>query len=629
MRLPRLGSIESSQTTVDTFKGYNHNLRIGDGEFFDMKNMTSDYYPVASPREIRGIKALYGLQNKETIDTVFYLGGRIAYIAHTVDVDGNPVDELRVIYDDTGISVISSAKLEAHSKERNIVIMGAYVVILPDKKMINSAKQYEPGDGIVLDNIEASFYAKQLDCKFYLCESNGTFYNPDKIAKGDEPPNPTNGQLWLDTVGNPTIKRWSQSTQSWSAILTNYLRVAISGIGDQFKKGDGVQVDIYGSWNANDEDLVFLGTITDGTSGNKRLTATWVVEEIGTDYLVIRGSANNPYISATGATVSITRKMPEMDFVIESGNRLWGCRYGPGNDGTTVNEIYASKLGDPTNWNCFQGVATDSYAVSIGADGIFTGAINFRAVPVFFKEGCLIEIHGAYPAQYRVQSANCRGVQKGCSKSLVILNNVLYYKAADGVCYYDGSLPEEIGYALGRNDYFDVKSGFLGDKCYMNMRDDTGAWHLFVLDVGKGIWHLEDDLQVKAFCSVQNSLLCLLQDGKTVYHIGRVEKGQPTEDLFDWMLQTGDIGIQLPEAKYVSGLIVRMLLEEGGTISFYAMYDFEEDWIHICTIPSTKLQSIELPIRPRRCDHLRLRIEGTGGAKIYSITKKIEKGSVL
>ena len=42
---------------VDVFKGYNHNLRIGDGEFFDMKNMTSDHYPVLSPRGKRGLYA--------------------------------------------------------------------------------------------------------------------------------------------------------------------------------------------------------------------------------------------------------------------------------------------------------------------------------------------------------------------------------------------------------------------------------------------------------------------------------------------------------------------------------------------------------------------------------------------
>jgi hypothetical protein len=39
------------------------------------------------------------------------------------------------------------------------------------------------------------------------------------------------------------------------------------------------------------------------------------------------------------------------------------------------------------------------------------------------------------------------------------------------------------------------------------------------------------------------------------------------------------------------------------------------------------LQSFAVPIRPQRCDHLRLKIMGEGDAKIYSICKTIEWGS--
>ena len=42
MRYPFLNVQRSSRQMVDVFNGYNHNMRIGEGEFFDMKNMTSD-----------------------------------------------------------------------------------------------------------------------------------------------------------------------------------------------------------------------------------------------------------------------------------------------------------------------------------------------------------------------------------------------------------------------------------------------------------------------------------------------------------------------------------------------------------------------------------------------------------
>jgi hypothetical protein len=40
MQYPKLKELNTSRQIVDTFLGYNHNLRIDDGEFFDMQNMT-------------------------------------------------------------------------------------------------------------------------------------------------------------------------------------------------------------------------------------------------------------------------------------------------------------------------------------------------------------------------------------------------------------------------------------------------------------------------------------------------------------------------------------------------------------------------------------------------------------
>ena len=54
-----------------------------------------------------------------------------------------------------------------------------------------------------------------------------------------------------------------------------------------------------------------------------------------------------------------------------------------------VNELYACKLGDFKNWNCFLGISTDSYVASVGTDGPWTGAVTYLGNPIFFKETCL------------------------------------------------------------------------------------------------------------------------------------------------------------------------------------------------------------------------------------------------
>ena len=68
-------------------------------------------------------------------------------------------------------------------------------------------------------------------------------------------------------------------------------------------------------------------------------------------------------------------------------------------------------------------------------------------------------------------------------------------------------------------------------------------------------------------------------------------------------------------------------MDIGSEISIYAQYDFGDIWEHVCNLRGENLRSFSIPIRPRRCDHMRLRIYGIGGAKIYSITKTIEQGS--
>ena len=49
-------------------------------------------------------------------------------------------------------------------------------------------------------------------------------------------------------------------------------------------------------------------------------------------------------------TVSMERRVPELDFVTECDNRVWGCN-------SKENVIYGCKLGDPTNWFSYRGIA--------------------------------------------------------------------------------------------------------------------------------------------------------------------------------------------------------------------------------------------------------------------------------
>ena len=94
-----------------------------------------------------------------------------------------------------------------------------------------------------------------------------------------------------------------------------------------------------------------------------------------------------------------------------------------------------------------------------------------------------------------------------------------------------------------------------------------------------------------------------------------------------WMAETGTIGTDHPDKKYISKLNVRMSLEMGARVFFYIQYDSSEKWEYLFRMEGSSLRSFTVPIRPKRCDHMRIRIEGEGEAKIYSISKTIEQGS--
>ena len=593
MRLPKMQEIPTSRVLIDAFGGYNHNLRIGDGEFYDMTNLTSSDYPVLSPRPKRGVYSVKDNEGNEMVIT-------------------NPQgiitkDSLCIV--DNGDFIINGHRVPMglSDEPKTLISMGAYVIIMPDKKYINTEDLSDFG------GIEASVTTTNT-VTFELCKLDGESYG----EIGDtEPSEPKNLDLWMDTSSTPhTLRQYSKANEQWVAIATTYIKISSKGIGLPFLEGDGVTIS-----GIKDERLADLNNTMVIWAKDDRINEDGDKES---NWIVVTGILDT--VTSQEESITIERRMPTMDFIVESENRLWGCHYGVALNGEIVNEIYASKLGDFRNWNCFAGISTDSYAASVGSDGQFTGAITHLGYPLFFKETCMHKVYGNYPANYQIQTTSCRGVQKGCSKSLSIVNEVLYYKSRSSVCAYDGSLPVEMSSALGEVAYSDAVAGTLGNKYYISMADESGVYHLFVFDTNKGMWHREDNTQAKAFCTCRGDLYFIDTDKKIRTVLGT---GIKETSKLRWMAETGIIGTDMPDKKYISRLDIRLSISIGTRLYFYVQYDSSGEWEHIFTLAGRNLSSFSIPIRPRRCDHLRLKIEGDGEAKIFSICKTIEQGSNL
>lgn len=570
---PKLRGNSPTKEFLDTFGGYDHNLKIGDGMWYDEENMTAEHFPLLATRHKRGVVQSFtkplGIITK---DTLAYVDG------HDLYYNGDKIEGL-VLSDDGPKQMIS---------------MGAYLLIWPDKVWLNTVNMTEWGYMEQRNTTAAAV-------KVTLTQRDGTGYATIVTVAPDSP---ADGALWMDVSDDtPVLKKWSAQSGMWVSIPTTYLKIECANIGAGLSKGDGVSISGF-------------------TADLASLNGSFVVEAAEDGYIVVIGIVKGNEFTETGE-VKVERTVPEMDYVCESGNRVWGCKYGFVN-GKTVNEIYASKLGDFKNWNVFQGLSTDSYVASRGSDGQFTGAIAHLGYPLFFKENCLEKVYPSATGAHQIVTTECRGVQKGCWRSLQIVNETLYYKSREGVCAYTGALPVGVSSAFGDVKYRDARGGALGNRYFISMTSDDG-WSLFTYDTAKKLWHREDDT-CAMFFTEKDGELYFIDEGDNTLRCVMGTDGEKEED-FEWSVESGVIGFEDSEHKYLSHFVFRAALAPGACLHLDILYDEDKSWTKRGTYNNCGLRSFVLPVMPRRCDHLRFRLRGKGEMKLYSIAKIKEKGS--
>jgi len=334
-------------------------------------------------------------------------------------------------------------------------------------------------------------------------------------------------------------------------------------------------------------------------------------------------------------TVTIRRSMPEMDVIFEGSNRLWGCK---GSD------IYASKLGDPSNWYHFDGTADDSWSLRVQSPGAFTGAICHDGYPTFFKERKRYKIYGTQPSEYQVAELDCNGVKAGCSKSLQVVAGVLYYLSPCGVMADSGALPRTCGEELGPDAvYTDAAAGVADTWYHISMLPAGGTAHEhFVLDTACGIWLRLGPNYIQSFVQAAGQLYGLtgIETGDAQAEpelwsfrapsLGGAEDWELLEMPY-WMAETNDYVQEDPNRKRIHRVQIRARLDDGAKLEIGVKYDSEENWRTVKTVTGDgRKQSWYIPVRLRRCDHFRLRFRGwDGGCVLHSLALETMHGSAV
>lgn len=376
------------------------------------------------------------------------------------------------------------------------------------------------------------------------------------------------------------------------------------------------------------------------------------------------------------AEMTVKRRPPLFDHAVVHDNRVWACRYGTSDDGAFVNEIYACKLGDPTNWNSREGLADDSYTVSCGEPGDWTGAAVVGDNVVFFKEHCMYTIYGDTPDAYTVRVDYCSGIEKGSDRSAALINGYTYYNSPIGVMrLYPGTLPVKISDDISSKQCLAFGIGGTdGRKYYLRAYDDrTRQNKLFVFDTALEEWHVEDQIasstgitsfvhfvseknEMMAVCgsnaegtdyatvrhifvsppagsrrSIKRLYLCQAGDDGLIYpgdgYENATDENHETESVGSWSFTTGLFGLDDPDYKRVKSVSIRAWLDVGATFDADIQYDDNGKWEPLeisSTFVGGETGTNRVEYRLRRCDLYRLRLRGTGRACVYSITHVYE-----
>ncbi len=411
----------------------------------------------------------------------------------------------------------------------------------------------------------------------------------------------------------------------------NKVPIDVTGNGDvsilfRYQSGNNANVSGSHSGTATFKDIVL--TVTWATTGGTEEQLRTQLEALNTsnhiygcgdDYIIVAGLLRRNVTLSN--TLSAELRIPDLDYVTESNNRLWGCSYARA-DGVLTNEIRACALGDFRNWYLFEGTSMDSYVVSIGSDGKFTGAATMRGTPLFFKEGYLHRISGTEPSNFMLNTTMCRGVQEGSWRSLAMVGEALYYKSQMDVMAYDGSVPYPIGEKLGRERWYEASGAAYLDKYYLSMRTQDMRRTLYVYDTVKQLWHREDDGDLILMANA-GGVLYLVKENALLSIGGQTGT---VEEPFAWEARFGVTGLTDPNQKYVSRFNVRANLSAGAEMSMLIQYDSDGVWHKMGTMKTAVTRTFLLPIVPRRCDHMQVIIRGKGDAKIYSVSRTYQGG---
>lgn len=561
MQIPIRNATQNNKINAAAFYGFNRTDKGQNGEFKDMVNMSSDHYPCLSPRkprksvinDISNIRAVIAPKYCDTEEITTFTG--VAGTSFYYNDDVKP-------FEDTAMKIPENGNV-------TLVDFNGFIIICVYRDDDNNCMYYYN-------------YAAKDDGKVHRMEKTVTGTTFTAGTKGD-PETDAEVQNWI--AHKDKNFKWTDYFDIGASIcfsgFTND-RNNTTEIDSRFEKADATRP---------------ISCIVEKIEGN---ILYFQMYNYAHTRLVLTKDSGTVSIGDDGLTINT--RIPVMNHVCIHNNRLWGTN-------PSGEYIYASKLGDCFNFNCFMGLANDSYYAEIGTKGDFVGIVSYRDNLVAFKRDYIHHIYGDKSSNYTIpkQLADC-----GCIdiRSAVEIGAVLYFLGYNGFYEYTGGQPAIISTAL--NAQYKSAIGMSdGVKYYVSaVRRDNGKTELLVYDTRYRLWHKEDEFDAIGYFRWHNDLY--MASDSEVY---RCNNG---DEAVEWYADSVNLYENIFDDKGVNEIWIRAKIEEGSSVTVFTRVNGGE-WSEHNTLLPQGLKVYRVPVRFKKDEYFNYKLEGIGAAVIYDI----------
>lgn len=344
------------------------------------------------------------------------------------------------------------------------------------------------------------------------------------------------------------------------------------------------------------------------------------------------GTLDTSFSSAYESRIRVTRPIPELDGLCVNGGRVYGFH---------GKEILVSGAGSAFDWYPSGNRDGSGPALlRVDSEGDFTACAFWQGYAVFFKPDSICRLLGNRADSLTVSEASGAGIPSRLAGTLCEIGGALYYHGEAGVYRYGGQSPQP----LGRPCATEVTAGCGGTDgavYYLSLASEAGRiQYLYCPETG--VWLAEDALAPVDTVCLRG--FCCFQDGDGTLRMAASDGRRPP-CVFDERSESGPVrgsvalrplALFEPVGGYAVTLCLRVSGEAGGRLRVMLSYSDGEYGLDTanaepcevaCFTGGMTERLLRVPLVPRRCDAVTVRLETEGAWTVHGLFLECERGA--